>query len=119
MADVVEDARAAIRNAGGLVTPAEIAEAWHISPQAIHDRIQRGRFPEPIKEHGRARIYLRREVDQFMRRELLQRQLDEQRRLARAARLAIDMADPDEDVQSIQADLELADKAITDIERNM
>jgi hypothetical protein len=43
-------AREAIEAAGGLVSQTEIAAEWGVTPQAVHDRIRRGNFPEPIKQ---------------------------------------------------------------------
>ena len=59
----VEQAVAAIDAAGGLVTPQELAQEWGVSPQAIAYRIARGHFPEPVKQAGRVRLYLRGQVD--------------------------------------------------------
>lgn len=54
-------------DAGGLMTPREIAQEWRVSEQAIADRIARGTFPEPVKVAGRVRLYLRDQVDAYRR----------------------------------------------------
>lgn len=61
----VRAALKAIEEAGGLVTPDEIAREWGVSAQAISKRIGRGTFPEPVKVAGRVRLYLRSQVEPF------------------------------------------------------
>lgn len=58
-------ARRAITDAGGLVTPAEIAAEWGITPQALSDRIARGTLPPPVKIAGRVRLYLRADLEPY------------------------------------------------------
>ena len=58
-------ARRAIAAAGGLVTPAEIAREWGITPQALDDRIARGTLPPPVKVAGRVRLYLRADLEPY------------------------------------------------------
>lgn len=58
-------ARRAIADAGGLVTPQEIAVEWGLTPQALADRIARGTFPPPIKTAGRVRLYLRADLEPY------------------------------------------------------
>lgn len=63
--DAGKAARRAIDRAGGLVTPAEIARDWGVTPQAIDSRIHGGRFPEPVKVAGRVRLYLHADVEPY------------------------------------------------------
>jgi predicted DNA-binding transcriptional regulator AlpA len=58
-------ARKAIADAGGLVTPQEIAREWGLTPQALADRINRGTFPPPVKIAGRVRLYLRADLEPY------------------------------------------------------
>jgi len=58
-------ARRAIADAGGLVTPQEIAGEWGITPQALADRIARGTLPPPVKVAGRVRLYLRGDLERY------------------------------------------------------
>lgn len=63
--DVVAAARAAIAEAGGLVTPRELAAEWGQSERAIGRRIERGTFAAPVKEAGRVRLFLRAEAEPY------------------------------------------------------
>ncbi len=67
MSENVEKAIKAIEEAGGLVTPREIAAEWGRSEPAIAERIRRGTFPEPVKKAGRVRLYLRDQVEPYRR----------------------------------------------------
>lgn len=62
---VADRARRAIEDAGGLVTPQEIASDWGITPQALSDRIARGTLPPPVKTAGRVRLYLRADLEPY------------------------------------------------------
>ncbi len=67
MSRSVEKAITAIEDAGGLVTPREIAREWAVREATISDRISRGDFPKPIKVAGRVRLYLRNQVEPYRR----------------------------------------------------
>lgn len=58
-----DEARAAIDAAGGLMTLAEVSEAWGVTRQALAERIRRGTFPEPVKLAGRVPLYLRDDLE--------------------------------------------------------
>lgn len=53
----------AIEAAGGLMNQREIAAAWGVTESAIAQRIARGAFPDPVKQTGRDRLYLRSQVE--------------------------------------------------------
>lgn len=59
----MQAALAAIEAAGGLVTSQELAEEWDVSDQALAARARRGTFPKPVKVVGRARLYLRAQLE--------------------------------------------------------
>lgn len=59
---LIEQATTSIAKAGGLVSPADLAREWGVTHQAVQKRIAAGRFPAPIFETGRTRIYLRAQV---------------------------------------------------------
>jgi hypothetical protein len=65
--DLVRRARSAIDEAGGLVTPADIARDWGVTHQAVEKRIRAGRFPPPVKVAGRLKLYLRAQVEHLKR----------------------------------------------------
>lgn len=60
---LIEQATTSIAAAGGLVTPADLAREWGVSHQAVQKRVAAGRFPPPIFETGRVRVYLRAQVE--------------------------------------------------------
>lgn len=65
--DAGAKARQAVGEAGGLVTPQELADLWGVTPQAIAKRIRSGNFPEPVKVAGRVRLYLMADVEPYRR----------------------------------------------------
>lgn len=65
--DPVRRAVEAIQEAGGLVTPADIAREWGVTHQAVEKRIRAGAFPAPVKLAGRVRLYLRAQVEHLRR----------------------------------------------------
>lgn len=67
MSESVDKAIKAIDDAGGLVTPREIARDWRVREATISDRIARGDFPEPVKVAGRVRLYLLDQVEPYRR----------------------------------------------------
>lgn len=113
-----EQARIAIKNAGGLATPRELAEEWKMSEQAMSQRIHRGAFPEPVKIAGRVRLYLRQEVAAYMVNELLDARRSDWRRGAEFARRAIANAGEGEDVEAIREQLAEYERALEAIGRS-
>ena len=63
----VTAALAAIEEAGGLASPADLAREWGVTHQAIEKRIRAGAFPEPAVRAGRMRLYLRAQVSHLRR----------------------------------------------------
>ncbi|MCW3003371.1 MAG: hypothetical protein JWQ20_2669 [Conexibacter sp.] len=56
-------ARAALQQAGGVVSVQQLATEWGMSRQAVDKRTRADGFPEPFAVVSSVRIYLRCEVD--------------------------------------------------------
>ncbi len=65
MSSKVDKAIRAIADAGGLVSPSELADEWGITKQAMSERTASARWPRPVKEVGRVKLYLREQVEPF------------------------------------------------------
>jgi hypothetical protein len=61
--DDVDALRRAIREAGGLVTLADIARVWAVSTQRAHQIAAEPGFPEPIAEIGGRKIWATAQLD--------------------------------------------------------
>ena len=110
----IERARQAIADAGGLLTPRELADEWNVTEQAISERIRRGDFPEPVKVAGRVRLYLRGEVELHFARAGLRRYRTELlHKREQYRRIIAEVIGEGEDASSIERDLERIEYAIS------